>query len=247
MKRIRKKLTTLLLAVAIALTSLNAYTAATEVTGVGYKTYSIKGRSVLFEDDLVKRKELRRKVAEWITIDLRDVKLKFPERAYEKISKVAIWIDYTTDPIGGLTGHGAAYFPGPSFMLRHGWPLAKVGNIEIFNALEYVQWRGRYSGQVLVHELSHAYEQYVTDNSKKFRNELVKVFHRAKLSGKYQKVDYKGSIQKYPAYAMTNANEYFAELTEAYYGNNDYFPHNREQLKQFDPEGFALIEKFWNK
>jgi hypothetical protein len=45
---------------------------------------------------------------------------------------------------------------------------------------------------------------------------------------------------------MTNANEYFAELTEAYYGNNDYFPHNRELLEMFDPEGCELIEKFWN-
>lgn len=170
-----------------------------------------------------------------------------PEKAHKSISKVAIWIDYTTEPLDGLSGHGACHFPGPSFLLKHGWPLDKVGGIEIFNALEYVQWRGRYSGQVLVHELSHAYELYVTDNSKKLRDELVKVYQRAKLSGKYQQVDYKGSMQKFPAYAMTNANEYFAELTEAYYGNNDYFPHNREELKKFDPEGYALIEKFWNK
>ena len=112
--------------------------------------------------------------------------------------------------------------------------------------MQYIQWRGMYSGKVVIHELSHAYEQLITDDSKKLRDELVIVYHRAKLSGKYQLVDYKGSQQLFPAYAMTNANEYFAELTEAYYGNNDYFPHNREQLKKFDPEGYELIEKFWN-
>jgi hypothetical protein len=243
----RKKLTMVLLAVMIILTSLNAYSSAVETIGEGYKTYSIKGRSVLFEDDLVKRKELRKKVAEWITIDLRDVELLLPKKAYKSISKVAIWIDYTTGPeeVGGMSGKGACYYPGPSFLFRNGLSLNKIGGVEIFDAYTYAAWRHMYSGKVVLHELAHAYEHQVI--SKKERNELIATYQRAKLSGKYNRVEYKASGQYYRAYAMSNYHEYFTELTEAYYGDNDYFPHNCDQLKHFDPEGYALIDKLWNR
>ena len=48
------------------------------------------------------------------------------------------------------------------------------------------------------------------------------------------------------AYAMTNPQEFFAENTEAFFSCNDYFPFTRDELKQHDPETFALLEKLWN-
>ena len=48
------------------------------------------------------------------------------------------------------------------------------------------------------------------------------------------------------AYAATNQEEYFAELTEAYFGHNDWFPHNREELRKYDPRGFKMIEEVWS-
>jgi Mlc titration factor MtfA (ptsG expression regulator) len=47
------------------------------------------------------------------------------------------------------------------------------------------------------------------------------------------------------AYAMTTPQEYFAECTEAYFSRNDFFPFTRDELKQHDPEMFALLEKLW--
>jgi hypothetical protein len=41
--------------------------------------------------------------------------------------------------------------------------------------------------------------------------------------------------------------EYFSEICEAYWGENDYFPFNYEDLKAYDPQGFALMEKVWGK
>ena len=40
--------------------------------------------------------------------------------------------------------------------------------------------------------------------------------------------------------------EYFAELTEAYFGQNDWFPHNREELRNYDPRGYKMIEEVWS-
>ena len=47
------------------------------------------------------------------------------------------------------------------------------------------------------------------------------------------------------AYAITNPMEYFAETTEAFFSRNDFFPFNREELKQHDPEMLALLAKLW--
>ena len=49
------------------------------------------------------------------------------------------------------------------------------------------------------------------------------------------------------AYAHTNEREYFAELTEAYFGWNSYFPFTKEELESYDPEGYNLIENSWEQ
>ncbi len=47
------------------------------------------------------------------------------------------------------------------------------------------------------------------------------------------------------AYALTNELEYFAELSEAYLGKNDFYPYNRKQLEQYDPDGYAIMKNIW--
>ena len=44
---------------------------------------------------------------------------------------------------------------------------------------------------------------------------------------------------------MTNEKEYFAECTEAYFGENDFFPFNAAELKAHDPEMYALLGTLW--
>jgi dipeptidyl-peptidase-4 len=47
------------------------------------------------------------------------------------------------------------------------------------------------------------------------------------------------------AYALNNYLEFFAELTEAYFVRNDFFPFTRKQLKVHDPAMDRLLEKLW--
>ena len=49
------------------------------------------------------------------------------------------------------------------------------------------------------------------------------------------------------AYAMTDAQEYFAEGTEAFFGRNDFFPFTRDELKATDMELFLVLNQVWNK
>jgi hypothetical protein len=46
-------------------------------------------------------------------------------------------------------------------------------------------------------------------------------------------------------YACTNPQEYFAEMTEAYFGTNDFYPFVRAELKQVDPRMHDLLERLW--
>lgn len=47
------------------------------------------------------------------------------------------------------------------------------------------------------------------------------------------------------AYALTNQMEYFSELTECYFGLNDFYPFDHEELKEYDSAGYEMMAKVW--
>ncbi len=51
---------------------------------------------------------------------------------------------------------------------------------------------------------------------------------------------------KRPAHAKNNKAEYFAELTEAYFGKNDFESYTKLGLEQFDPVGYQLMLDVWD-
>jgi Mlc titration factor MtfA (ptsG expression regulator) len=98
-----------------------------------------------------------------------------------------------------------------------------------------------------LHELAHAYHDRVLAGG--FANKEIRAaFEKAKASGNYDRVerqDSEGRKRMDRAYAMTNPQEYFAESTEAYFTRNDFFPYIGDELKQHDPEMFALLRELW--
>ena len=46
-------------------------------------------------------------------------------------------------------------------------------------------------------------------------------------------------------YALTDHKEFFAEMTESYFGTNDFFPFNRGELLEAEPEIHRLLETIW--
>ena len=49
------------------------------------------------------------------------------------------------------------------------------------------------------------------------------------------------------AYRNVDCLKYFGDLTEAYFGKNDFFPFNREDLKKYDPTGYRLMQDVWGQ
>ena len=63
-------------------------------------------------------------------------------------------------------------------------------------------------------------------------------------SGKYKSVlTTSGKMREH--YGLTEPKEFFAEMTERYFGSNDFYPIVTGELKQAEPETFALLAEIW--
>ena len=96
---------------------------------------------------------------------------------------------------------------------------------------------------VILHELAHSFHDQVLGFDDK---EILQAYQKSEDEGLYQKVLLFNG-RKSAHYARTNHKEFFAEMTEAYLGVNDFFPFVRAELLQHDPHTFALMEKIWGK
>ena len=74
--------------------------------------------------------------------------------------------------------------------------------------------------------------------------DVKSAFDAASASKRYESVLHWNGQTVRP-YALTNPMEFFAEASEAYFGQNDFYPFVRPELKQHDPGGYAMIEKAW--
>jgi hypothetical protein len=95
---------------------------------------------------------------------------------------------------------------------------------------------------MLLHELAHGYHNLVLGYE---HPDLVRLYNQAKQSGSYDKVA-RRNREPQVAYAMDNQMEYFAECTEAFFGENDFYPFNRQELKVHDPEMYDWLTKVWD-
>jgi tRNA U38,U39,U40 pseudouridine synthase TruA len=96
---------------------------------------------------------------------------------------------------------------------------------------------------VMLHELAHAYHDQVLGFD---HPGVMKRYEAAKEAGLYDRVLHIDS-QERKHYALTNHKEFFAEMTEAYFGTNDFYPFVRSELKRHDPETYRLLEEIWGK
>ena len=124
--------------------------------------------------------------------------------------------------------------------MNNGYPFYWARGVQIGNAVNYLEWI-QTQPAIILHELSHAWHHQVLG----YENPaIINAYETAMNSGIYDSVSYvSGGLRQ--AYATSNVQEYFAELTEAYFWVNDSYPFNRTELEQFDPLGAVTIESGW--
>jgi hypothetical protein len=94
---------------------------------------------------------------------------------------------------------------------------------------------------VVLHELTHAYHNQVLgfDDPR-----IVAAYERFKQSGHGDSV-LLITGQHVRHYGLIDPKEFFAEMTEAYFGMNDFYPFNRAELMTAEPQIFELLKSIW--
>lgn len=167
-----------------------------------------------------------------------EIALIMPKDKLAALRRVPIFLDLD-HPLRNLQ-----YHPSRGWLTSHGYDPLMTKAVHIPQAKRLVELIRNYrQPRVILHELAHAYHDRVLGfNEKRIRA----AFDKAVASGLYKKVRHI-SGREVRHYALTNHHEYFAELTEAYFGTNDFFPFVYGELRHYDPTGFAVLEAVWGK
>jgi hypothetical protein len=178
---------------------------------------------------------------ELLQTQLQEIVRVVPATAISRLKKVPLWIspEYSGVP------PRAEYHPDAGWLRANHRNPAMAKGIEFTNVRIFEAETQRMPVFVL-HELAHAYH----DLALGFEHpEIIAAFERAVKNQLYDAVERKAANGKpnrvERAYAITNHKEYFAETSEAFFGQNDFFPFNRADLHRHDPEMERLLEKLW--
>ena len=163
-----------------------------------------------------------------------------PAKAVVELQKVPLWIN----PEYPKVPPRAEYHPGAGWLKDNGRDPAMAKGIEFTN-LRIFEAETRRMPNFALHELAHAFHDRVLGFE---HPQIEAAYQKAKSAGLYDRVqrqDSEGRKRLDRAYAMTNAKEYFAECSEAFFTKNDFYPFTKEELQKHDPEMFELLTKLW--
>jgi hypothetical protein len=167
-----------------------------------------------------------------------------PPETLKRMHGMQIWVEVDNPALAKLNMEHMQYHPDRNWLIDNGLDPRLEKHVHIpkaSNMLNPHMWAKH--PYVVLHELSHAYHDrlFGYDDPR-----ILKCYNNAMEKGLYKKVLlYTG--ENVPHYAATNQMEYFAEATEAYFGVNDFYPFVRAELKEYDPDCYALMENIWGK
>ncbi len=209
-----------------------------------YKTRDVSGWQVHIRTELLEKEpaDTARALTGLKTMldaIVRDV----PADAVTELKKVPLYFSPAYKP--GRSG--AEFHPDAGWLRENGRDPAMARGVE-FSGVADFEAEMRRMPNFALHELAHAYHHRVLKDG--FDNAEIKAaYARAKASGSYDRVERwhgNGKPNTFErAYAMTDAMEYFAETTEAFFSRNDFFPFTRAELEKHDPQIVAVLQRVW--
>ena len=134
------------------------------------------------------------------------------------------------------------YHPSAGWLKANGYPADLAKCVHLPRAADLATKRNvREQPWVILHELAHAYHDQVLG----FDDPRVReAFEAYKAGGRGEKA-LRHDGKRVRHYALTDHKEFFAEMTEAYFGVNDFFPFNRAELREAEPEIHRLLQQIW--
>lgn len=200
-----------------------------------YQTISVEGFTVRISREAVEATAELDPAMALLRLRLQEICRVVPPEALKTLRRVAVWLE-RNDPKFPC----ACYHDDVGWLKENGYNPDKENSVEIANLKTFVSWSYD-QPLMLLHEMAHGYH----DLTYGFEGKEVKDVYEAAMASKlYDEVAYfRGPKKK--AYAATNQMEYFAELTEALFGYNDYYPFTRPELRDHDPKGHEMVARAW--
>ncbi|MEI6807934.1 MAG: metallopeptidase [bacterium] len=199
---------------------------------------TIEGWLVKIDDRLLQAdSKVGARALQLIEAQLANIRSLVATGRLEKLQKVTIVLDLDHGRL-----RSAQYHPSAGWLDSHGYSRDLEKCVHIPMASDFANARHNSEQPwCVMHELAHAYNDLVLG----FENDdIKKAFELYKASGHGESVLFvTGGRRKH--YALTNQKEFFAEMTEAYFGINDFFPFNRGELKTEEPAIYLLLQNIW--
>ncbi len=198
----------------------------------------IEGWRVIVDKRLTEgdSQELGKQALRVLANKLYEIAMTVPADRVADLRTVTIWMD-AEHPLTSLQ-----YHPGADWLRRFKYDARLVKCVHIPRADRLVRLvKSNSQPWVMLHELAHAYhDQFLSFDNK----QVIEAYNAAVKSKRYESVLHING-HKTKHYALSNHKEYFAEMSESYFGTNDFYPFVRGELKQSDPTTYALMESIW--
>jgi hypothetical protein len=199
----------------------------------------IEGWKVRIDERLLQPpdKDLGSRAIKALAAKLADINLVVDLEKLEKLHDVTIQLDLSH---GGLKA--MQYHPDVGWLEENGYDRKLVRCVHIPVAAKLLEpdtvnvqpW-------CVLHELAHAYHHQVLSFDEP---RIREAYEKYKRSGHGDSVLFVAG-GKVRHYALTDHKEFFAEMSESYFGSNDFFPFNRAELMTDEPDIYHLLRDIW--
>ncbi len=210
-----------------------------------FQTIKINKWNIKIESEISKDEVLKNQILQIFKRDLSLIVTNLPISRVKELRKIPIWVSNEFNyPLRANEKGAMVYHSNPKWLQKHFLPQELSKSVHLINPKEYIHTHKAFTTQpfATLHELTHGYlDLCLGENTTSLRRAYDNAI-QSKLYQNIKRVD--GSIVS-KAYALKNAYEYFSELTESYFGKNDFFPFTKMELKKYDPVGYLAVQKAW--
>jgi hypothetical protein len=200
----------------------------------------LEGWKILVDDRLMDTSNaaVASRALKYLEAKLVEIKAVVPAERVKDLQAVTIVLDLSCGKLNSMQ-----YHPSAGWLTNNGYPAELAKCVHLPQAADVCTRRNiNEQPWAILHELAHAYH----DQRLGFDEPRIQAaYEQFKKSGHGDKtLLFNGKRVKH--YALTDQKEFFAEMTEAYFGANDFFPFVRAELQEAEPELFILLTQIWN-
>jgi hypothetical protein len=211
-----------------------------------YQVFNVRGWKLLVEQSHLGDTKLIKDIRSTLEQRLAHIENVIPKQQVAFLKTIPIWVsDEPTYPLRPGENGAIPFHRSEEWLRNHGLNPHMAPGVHFINPhpIMYEHRIFESAPETMLHELAHAYHNLKLGLD---QTEIRRAYDKAMAKGLYQDVPSRSDPGKLvKAYAATDHEEYFAEITEAYFGQNDWFPRNRQELFEYDPKGYKVVERVW--